>query len=126
MLTAETKVVTVVTFSPIQNVGSFHIIFSGRISSISPCRRSAMPAIEILGLEKTYLVGFWRKHPKRALHPLHLTVEEGEIFGFLGPTGAGRTTTLKMLMGLVFPTSGTARILGREWTDPEIKAQIGF
>src|SRR5271169_4161732 len=85
-----------------------------------------MPAIEILGLEKTYKVGFWRKHPKRALEPLHLTVEEGEIFGFLGPNGAGKTTTLKLLMGLVFPTAGTARILGREWTDPEVKAQIGF
>jgi ABC-2 type transport system ATP-binding protein len=85
-----------------------------------------MTAIEILGLEKTYKVGFWRKRPKRALHPLHLTVEEGEIFGFLGPNGAGKTTTLKLLMGLVFPTAGTARLLGRDWTDPEVKAQIGF
>jgi len=85
-----------------------------------------MSAIEILGLEKTYMVGFWRKQPKRALHPLHLSVAEGEIFGFLGPNGAGKTTTLKMLMGLVFPTSGSARILGKEWTDPEVKAQIGF
>ena len=86
----------------------------------------AMAAIEILGLEKTYMVGFWRKRPKRALRPLHLTVEEGEIFGFLGPNGAGKTTTLKLLLGLVFPTAGTARILGREWIDPEVKAQIGF
>src|SRR6202522_1375316 len=85
-----------------------------------------MSAIEILGLEKTYKVGFWVKRPKRALHPLHLTVEDGEIFGFLGPNGAGKTTTLKLLMGLVFPTAGSARILGREWTDPEVKAQIGF
>ena len=85
-----------------------------------------MPAIEILGLEKTYSVGFWRKHPKRALHPLTLTVEDGEIFGFLGPNGAGKTTTLKLLMGLVFPTAGSARILGRDWTDPSVKAQIGF
>jgi len=85
-----------------------------------------MAAIEILGLEKTYMVGFWRKRPKRALQPLHLAVEDGEIFGFLGPNGAGKTTTLKMLMGLVFPTAGTARILGKEWTDPEVKAQIGF
>src|SRR6516164_6112286 len=85
-----------------------------------------MAAIEILGLEKTYMVGFWRKRPKRALEPLHLAVEEGEIFGFLGPNGAGKTTTLKMLMGLVFPTAGTARILGKDWTDPEVKAQIGF
>src|ERR1700722_1764086 len=85
-----------------------------------------MPAIEILGLEKTYMVGFWRKRPRRALSPLQLTVEDGEIFGFLGPNGAGKTTTLKMLMGLVFPTSGSARILGRDWTDPSVKAQIGF
>jgi ABC-2 type transport system ATP-binding protein len=85
-----------------------------------------MAAIEILGLEKTYLVGFWRKRPKTALRPLNLTVEEGEIFGFLGPNGAGKTTTLKLLMGLIFPTAGSARILGRDWTDPEIKAQIGF
>ena len=85
-----------------------------------------MAAIEILGLEKTYMVGFWRKRPRCALQPLHLAVEQGEIFGFLGPNGAGKTTTLKMLMGLVFPTAGTARILGKEWTDPEVKAQIGF
>jgi ABC-2 type transport system ATP-binding protein len=85
-----------------------------------------MPAIEILGLEKTYSVGFWRKKPKQALRPLHLTVAEGEIFGFLGPNGAGKTTTLKLLMGLMFPTSGTARILGREINDPVMKAQIGF
>lgn len=85
-----------------------------------------MNAIEILGLEKTYLVGFWARRPKHALHPLHLKVEEGEIFGFLGPNGAGKTTTLKLLMGLVFPSAGSARILGRDWTDPEVKAQIGF
>jgi ABC-2 type transport system ATP-binding protein len=85
-----------------------------------------MSAIEILGFEKTYMVGFWRKRPKCALSPLHLNVEDGEIFGFLGPNGAGKTTTLKLLMGLVFPTAGSARILGKEWTDPEVKAQIGF
>jgi len=85
-----------------------------------------MPAIEILGLEKIYKVGFWRKQTRRALYPLHLTVGNGEIFGFLGPNGAGKTTTLKMLMGLVFPTAGTARILDRDWTEPEVKAQIGF
>lgn len=85
-----------------------------------------MAAIEILGLEKTYQVGFWRKRPKQALKPLHLNVEDGEIFGFLGPNGAGKTTTLKLLMGLARPTSGTARILGMEIDDPRMKAQIGF
>lgn len=85
-----------------------------------------MAAIEILGLEKSYLVGFFRRRPKLALRPLHLTVEEGEVFGFLGPNGAGKTTTLKLLMGLVFPTSGTARILGTDLDDPRVKAHVGF
>jgi ABC-2 type transport system ATP-binding protein len=85
-----------------------------------------MAAIEILGLEKTYRVGFFRQRPKLALHPLHLTIAEGEVFGFLGPNGAGKTTTLKLLMGLVFPTGGTARILGLELDDPRMHAQIGF
>jgi ABC-2 type transport system ATP-binding protein len=85
-----------------------------------------MPAIEILGLEKVYQVGFWRKKPKCALKPLHLQVEEGEVFGFLGPNGAGKTTTLKMLMGLVYPTSGSARILGGDISEPAVRAQIGF
>jgi len=85
-----------------------------------------MAAIEILGLEKTYAVGFWRKKPKRALKPLHLQVEDGEVFGFLGPNGAGKTTTLKLLMGLVFPSAGSARILGMDFADPRVKAQIGF
>jgi ABC-2 type transport system ATP-binding protein len=85
-----------------------------------------MPAIEIQGLTKTYRVGFWRKREKCALRPLNLSIEEGEIFGFLGPNGAGKTTTLKMLMGLVFPTAGSARILGMDMNDPQVKAQIGF
>jgi ABC-2 type transport system ATP-binding protein len=85
-----------------------------------------MYSIEVLGLEKTYNIGFWRKRPKRALHPLNLAIEDGEIFGFLGPNGAGKTTTLKMLMGLVFPSAGSARILGMDLHDPRMKAQIGF
>jgi ABC-2 type transport system ATP-binding protein len=94
-------------------------------------RKEAVPLyshdrIDILGLEKTYSVGFWRKKPKCALKPLHLRVEEGEIFGFLGPNGAGKTTTLKMLMGLVYPTAGSAKILGMDINDPRMKAQIGF
>src|SRR5213594_1923833 len=85
-----------------------------------------MAAIEILGLEKTYTVGFWRKKPKQALKPLHLKVEDGEIFGFLGPNGAGKTTTLKLLMGLIFPTAGSARILGRDTSDVSMHARVGY
>jgi len=85
-----------------------------------------MPAIETFGLEKTYTVGFWRKRPRCALRPLSLAVEEGEVFGYLGPNGAGKTTTLKLLMGLVYPTAGSAKILGLPVNDPRVKAQIGF
>jgi ABC-2 type transport system ATP-binding protein len=85
-----------------------------------------MSAIETIKLEKTYAVGFWRKKPRVALRPLSLTVEDGEVFGFLGPNGAGKTTTLKLLMGLVFPTGGSARIRGMAIDDPRVKAQIGF
>src|SRR5919204_4511967 len=85
-----------------------------------------MPAIEINGLEKTYTVGFLRKKERQALKPFQLTVETGEIFGYLGPNGAGKTTTLKILMGLIFPTAGSAKILDLHMWDPRVKAQIGF
>lgn len=85
-----------------------------------------MHAIEIQGLSKNYPVGFWRKHSEPALRPFDLTVNAGETFGFLGPNGAGKTTTLKLLMGIIFPTSGTARILGQDFRDPEIKRRTGF
>jgi ABC-2 type transport system ATP-binding protein len=85
-----------------------------------------MSAIEISGLSKSYSIGFWRKRPVVALKPLHLVVEEGEVFGYLGPNGAGKTTTLKLLMGLIFPSGGSARILGMAIEDPRMKAMIGF
>lgn len=85
-----------------------------------------MSAIEISGLTKTYSVGFWRKRPVIALQPLHLAVEEGEVFGYLGPNGAGKTTTLKLLMGLIFPSGGSARVLGMDIQDPRVRAMIGF
>ncbi len=85
-----------------------------------------MPAIEIQGLWKRYEVGFWKKRKVTALHPLELAVDSGEIFGYLGPNGAGKTTTLKLLMGLVFPSGGSATILGLDSQHPTVKAQIGF
>jgi ABC-2 type transport system ATP-binding protein len=85
-----------------------------------------MLAVEILGLEKTYAAGFWRKKQRVGLKSLHLEVRTGEVFGFLGPNGAGKTTTLKLLMSLIFPTAGTARILGMEWRNPAVRSRIGF
>ncbi len=85
-----------------------------------------LPAIEIESLTKDYRVGFWRKQPRRALDGLTFTVERAEVFGFLGPNGAGKTTTLKLLMGLIFPTAGTARILGRSIEDVRMHRAIGY
>jgi ABC-2 type transport system ATP-binding protein len=85
-----------------------------------------MPAIEINNLTKDYEVGFWRKRKVRALDGLSLSVEPGQIFGFLGANGAGKTTTLKLLMRLIYPTDGSARILGRDIGDTAMHARIGY
>jgi len=82
--------------------------------------------VEIENLTKDYDVGFWRKRKVRALDGLSLTVKQGEIFGFLGANGAGKTTTLKLLMRLIFPTSGSARILDRDISDVSMHSQIGY
>src|SRR2546427_2217883 len=85
-----------------------------------------MPIIEAAGLTKVYRVfqkkegllgavrGLFRREYKevRAVDGVSFAIEPGEIVGFLGPNGAGKTTTLKMLSGLIFPTTGTARVLG--------------
>lgn len=85
-----------------------------------------MLAIETEGLTKDYQVGFWRPRPYRALHELSLSVERGDVFGFLGPNGAGKSTAIKLLMQLIYPTSGAARILGRPAGDVDMRRRIGF
>jgi ABC-2 type transport system ATP-binding protein len=85
-----------------------------------------VPALATHELTKDYAVGFWRKRPYRALDRLSLEVAPGEVFGFLGPNGAGKTTALKLLMQLVFPTSGSAEILGRPLGDLSVKQRIGY
>ncbi len=85
-----------------------------------------MPVVEVEGLNKDYEVGALVKKKRRALSDLTLSVEEGETFGLIGPNGAGKSTTLKLLMGLIFPTKGTARLLGKPVGDVEVKAQIGY
>jgi len=85
-----------------------------------------MPVIEIAKLTKDYEVGFFRKRKVRALDDLSLSVDAGQIFGFLGANGAGKTTTLKLLMRLIFPTSGTARILNRDIGEVRMHERIGY
>jgi len=82
--------------------------------------------IELTQLTKDYETGFLTKKRVRALDHLSLEVRRGEIFGFLGPNGAGKTTTLKLLMRLIYPTSGTARILSRAIDDVETHSRIGY
>ncbi len=85
-----------------------------------------MLAVETVDLIKDYFEGFWHKRPKRALDGLNLSVEQGQIFGLLGPNGAGKTTTLKILLRLIFHSSGTARILGKDIADVSVHHRIGY
>ena len=85
-----------------------------------------MHAVRLQALTKDFRVGFWRPRPVRALDRVTLDVEPGEVLGYLGPNGAGKTTTLKLLMQLIFPTSGSAEILGRPAGDVEVRRRIGF
>ncbi len=85
-----------------------------------------MLALRTSELTKHYRVGFWRPRPYVALDRVSLEVEHGEVFGFLGPNGAGKTTMLKLLMQLIFPTSGTAEIMGRPIGDIGVRRRIGY
>lgn len=84
------------------------------------------PAIETENLTKVYPHGFLNLKKRTSLEGLNMQVEEGEIFGFIGPNGAGKSTTIKLLMGLIFPTAGGARILGRPISDTEMHRDIGY
>jgi ABC-2 type transport system ATP-binding protein len=84
------------------------------------------PAIETESLSKDYPHGFLHLRKKASLEGLTMRVENGEVFGFLGPNGAGKSTTIKLLMGIIFPTAGTARLLGRPLGDTEVHARIGY
>lgn len=84
------------------------------------------PAIHIEKLTKEYPYGFLNLKKKTSLEGLTMQVETGEVFGFLGPNGAGKSTTIKLLMGLIFPTSGHARLLGKPTSDIEMHRDIGY
>jgi ABC-2 type transport system ATP-binding protein len=81
--------------------------------------------IEIRNLSKVYR-DFWGRKKVQAVKSLSLDVKKGEVFGLLGPNGSGKTTTIKMLLGLLFPTSGEIRILGRNAADVEKNERIGY
>lgn len=81
--------------------------------------------VETRNLTKTY-TDFWGRPKVRALKALDLEVTRGEIFGLLGPNGSGKTTTMKLLLGLLFPTEGEAFVLGRKASDVAKNQHIGY
>ncbi|NQT13745.1 MAG: ABC transporter ATP-binding protein [Planctomycetes bacterium] len=81
--------------------------------------------IETRNLTKVYR-DFWGRQKVRALKALDLEIRKGEIFGLLGPNGSGKTTTMKLLLGLLFPTSGQALVFGRDATDVTKNERIGY
>ena len=82
-------------------------------------------AIKTEDLTKAYRSFFGRKKVL-ALNKLNIVIRKGEIFGLLGPNGSGKTTTLKLLLGLLFPTEGRAYVLGKATDDVAVKSRIGF
>src|SRR5438874_216567 len=81
--------------------------------------------IETRALSKTYR-DFWGRPKVRALKALDLEVKRGEVFGLLGPNGSGKTTTIKLLLGLLFPTEGQALIFSKDATDVSKNERIGY
>ena len=82
-------------------------------------------AVETRGLSKVYR-DFWGRDKVRALDKLDLTIHRGEVFGLLGPNGSGKSTTIKLLLGLIFPTDGTAKVFGMPTGETKVNERIGF
>ena len=91
----------------------------------APRREMAEVVIETRNLTKVYR-DFWGRQKVRALKALDLEIRRGEIFGLLGPNGSGKTTTIKLLLGLLFPTSGRAFVFDREASDVSKNARLGY
>ena len=81
--------------------------------------------IETRNLTKIYR-DFWGRQKVRALKALDLEIRKGEVFGLLGPNGSGKTTTIKLLLGLLFPTSGQSLVFDRDSTDVTKNERIGY
>src|SRR3954462_4790442 len=81
--------------------------------------------VETRNLTKVYR-DFWGRQKKTALQALNLNIQRGEIFGLLGPNGSGKTTTIKLLLGLLFPTSGEAMVFGEPAVNVGKNERIGY
>jgi ABC-2 type transport system ATP-binding protein len=101
-----------------------------RARSSNPSTSSESPdtapyVVETQNLTKVYR-DFWGREKVQALKALDLGVRRGEVFGLLGPNGSGKTTTIKLVLGLLFPTRGKALVFGREATDVAKNERIGY
>src|SRR6476659_11312121 len=81
--------------------------------------------VETRKLTKIYR-DFWGRQKKTALRALNIEIRKGEIFGLLGPNGSGKTTTIKLLLGLLFPTDGDALVFGQSAADVRKNERIGY
>ena len=81
--------------------------------------------LQTRALSKVYR-DFWGRQKVRALKGLDLEVRRGEVFGLLGPNGSGKTTTIKLLLGLLFPTEGEALVFGKPATDVAKNERLGY
>ncbi|MFA5422544.1 MAG: ATP-binding cassette domain-containing protein [Phycisphaerae bacterium] len=82
-------------------------------------------AIETFSLSKVFS-DLWGRMKVYAVNELNLQIRYNEVYGLLGPNGSGKTTTIKLLLGLLYPTKGRTLMLGGSSTDPKISARIGF
>src|SRR6266568_4425172 len=83
------------------------------------------PIVVARSLSKVYR-DFWGRQKVRALKALDLTIQRGEVFGLLGPNGSGKTTTIKLLLGLLFPTSGQALVFDEPAVGVTKNERIGY
>ncbi len=81
-------------------------------------KKESVPAVETMGLTKLY-------GGKAAVKDLNLRVGEGQIYGFIGRNGAGKSTTLKMISGLASPTQGEVSLFGKPLSDPVVRRRLG-
>jgi ABC-2 type transport system ATP-binding protein len=86
---------------------------------------SNVTAIELIGLTKVFR-DFWMRQRVAAVRDISLNIRHGEIFGLLGPNGSGKTTTIKMILGLLYPSKGRIWIYGKPPSDVQVKHRIGF
>ena len=86
---------------------------------------SSEAVIETRNLTKAYR-DFWGRQKVLALKSLDLSIKRGEVFGLLGPNGSGKTTTIKLVLGLLFPTSGQALVFDRDATEVTKNERIGY